>query len=48
MLAIEEEEVEPGGLGHEGHGSLVEDLDEQAAKPLVLDAGQVHVLLPFL
>ena len=46
MLAIEEEEVKAGGLGHEDHGRLVKNLNEEAAELLVRDVLKTHVLLP--
>jgi len=46
MLAIKEEEVKAGGLGHENHGCLVKNLDEETAELLVRDVLKTHVLLP--
>ena len=46
MLAIEEEEVKAGSLGHEDHGCLVKNLDEETAELLVRDVLKTHVLLP--
>ena len=46
MLAIEEEEVKAGGLGHEDHGRLVKNLDEETAELLVRDVLKTQVLLP--